>query len=321
MKRKLLSVLVLACSLVTLTACVPKEKTVIVTSYPMEYLFKVLAGERVHVERLYTGSNPQTAQVREDYEEVIKKAESIFYIDELQPYWEVYNDVIAQNTSLEKVNLADRSSLYNFNRFSTITVDGNQHVVESAYYESSVFDAIDKYDKDPFLWMDPLAMTSMARTIKDWLINNYPDESNLFEERFSDLEVQLINLQADYQKLRKNYGAYKVVTMNPSFGNWQRSFGVSVYPVTLSKYGSLPDTEQLNAIRSRIIADDVKFIAFEQGMSEEETMLYNQLKTELKLTEIPLNSLFDLTSEEISSNMDYITEMYNNLEALESMIR
>ncbi len=321
MKRKITKLLIIALSLFTLAGCVPKDKTVLVTSYPMEYLFKVLGGNRVNVERLYSGSTAQTAVIRSDYEELIKKADAVFYIDELQPYWEIYSDVLAQNTKIEKINLADRSTLYNFKRFSTINVGGKQHIVDSEYYESTVFEPIDTYDKDPFLWMDPLAMTSMARTIKDWLTSNYPDESNLFEERFNELEVQLINLQADYQKLRTNQGSYKVVTVHPSFGNWQRSFGVSVYPLILSKYGSLPTDEQFEAIRERIQADDVRYIAMEKGLTEEELIIFNQIKTELQLTEINLNSLFDLTSEDISKNMDYITEMYNNLEALESMNR
>ncbi|QIK70211.1 zinc ABC transporter substrate-binding protein [Erysipelothrix sp. HDW6C] len=322
MKRFVTSIMAVTVLLLTLTGCVPKNKNVVVTSYPVEYLVRALAGDRVNIERLDVGANPQTSTVRDDYADVLANADVVFYINELQPYWELYRDELSDSKrSIELFDLAERSSLYTFNRYTTVEVDGSKHTLESPYYDTANFKSVDTYEKDPFLWMDPGAMTSMGRSIKDWLIEKYPDDAQQFEDRFAALEVELTNLQADYQKIRSNGKEYKIVTMTPSFGNWQRSFGIAVYPVSLSKYGVLPNEAMLNDIRTRIQQDGVKFIAYEEGMSEDQIKLYNQLKTELKLQEIKLSNLYTLSDKDVEEQFDYIIKMYQNLEALESMHR
>lgn len=322
MKQKILKLLLIALLTTTLVACVPSDKKVVVTSYPVEFLVRTLAGERVQVERLYEGSVPQTAVIRSDYEKVLKDADAIFYINELQPYWEVYEkEINNEANNLEFIDLAERSVLYDFARYTTIRVDDEQHVVESSYYSPEAMANVDMYDKDPFLWMDPLAMTSMARTIKDWLVKNYPDEASIYEERYSQLEINLTHLQADYQNLRNHSGQILFATLTPSFGNWQRSFNLEVYPLSISKYGVLPNQTLLNNIRDRLSSDTVGYIALESGLSKEQLQLYNQIKVEFDLQEIKLKNLFTLTEEDVELNADYFTIMYENLETLESMVR
>lgn len=322
MKQKILKLLLIALLSTTLVACVPSDKKVVVTSYPVEFLVRTLAGERVQVERLYEGSVPQTAVIRSDYEKVLKDADAIFYINELQPYWEVYEkEINNEANNLEFIDLAERSVLYDFARYTTIRVDDEQHVVESSYYSPEAMANVDMYDKDPFLWMDPLAMTSMARTIKDWLVKNYPDEASIYEERYSQLEINLTHLQADYQNLRNHSGQILFATLTPSFGNWQRSFNLEVYPLSISKYGVLPNETLLNDIRDRLSSDTVGYIALESGLSPEQLQLYNQIKVEFDLQEIKLKNLFTLTEEDVELNADYFTIMYENLETLESMVR
>lgn len=322
MKQKILKLLLITLLTTTLVACVPNDKKVVVTSYPVEFLVRTLAGERVQVERLYEGSVPQTAVIRSDYEKVLKDADAIFYINELQPYWEVYEkEINNEANNLEFIDLAERSVLYDFARYTTIRVDDEQHVVESSYYSPEAMANVDMYDKDPFLWMDPLAMTSMARTIKDWLVKNYPDEASIYEERYSQLEINLTHLQADYQNLRNHSGQILFATVTPSFGNWQRSFNLEVYPLSISKYGVLPNETLLNDIRDRLSSDTVGYIALESGLSPEQLQLYNQIKVEFDLQEIKLKNLFTLTEEDVELNADYFTIMYENLETLESMVR
>ncbi len=152
-------------------------------------------------------------------------------------------------------------------------------------------------------------------------MSNYPDEASIFQERYSQLEIELTNLQADYQNLRNYTGRILFVSVTPSFGNWQRSFNLEVYPLTLSKYGVLPNEALLNDVRARISSDNVGYIAFEPGLSNEQIQLYNQIKVEFDLQEIKLKNLFTLTEEDAEINADYLSIMYENLETLESMVR
>ena len=107
--------------------------------------------------------------------------------------------------------------------------------------------------------------------------------------------------------------------MTASFGNWQRTYGIQVYPVILSKYGVLPNDLQLEAIKQRIVEDGVKYIVNEPNMTEDMKELYDQLVEELGLKTVELSNLSSLSVTQKSSNMDYLTIMYENLAQLEVM--
>lgn len=319
MKQKLKYLIITMMLLTSLTGCVPRVRNVLVTNYPTEYLVKTLAGNRVRVNRIDTGSSIQSGGLVEDYEKLIKDADVIFYINELQPYWELVKDDLNQ-ADLKMVDLAEFTSLYPFKRYTTIRsgLDASA-VVEGDYYKGITAEDIDMYQQDPVLWVDPKTMTSMASTIKDWLVATYPDDKSIFETNFENLKVDLVRLQADFSLLKEVDTPIQLVSMTPSFGNWQKSFDIEIHPVIISKYGVLPNERELDIIRERIINDGATHIIYEEGMDEETEALYNRIKTELELTEIKLSSLYNLSEEDAEMNVTYITKMYQNLETLEAL--
>ena len=317
--KRVFKLLLVGGLLLSLTACANKQLNVIVTNYPVEFLVNRIAGDRVHVTNISEGTIPQRATIKEDYEAILKEAEMFFYISELQPYFDMYNDDIKES-KLEFYDLAELSSLYPFKRFTTVYSGGKSALIEEPYYESEAFQYVDTYEFDPILWMDPVAMTSMASTIKDKLSEKLPDDAALFNENFESLEVELTKLQGDFQKLRDADLGVSFVSMTPSFGNWQKSFNIGVYPVTLSKYGVMPNEAMLNEVRERVMRDDVRYIVYEEGMTDDYVKLHNQLKTELNLEVITLSNLFRLTDADKTHKYDYIDKMYQNLETLEAII-
>ncbi len=317
MRHNLKKIILLLIMSFLVSACVPKVKTVLVTNYPTEYLMNELAGNRVKVVRLDNGSVPQTAKISNQYEMLIKDADVIFYINELQPYWELYKDEI-NSAKIQMIDLAERSSLYNFSRYSSVMVNQQKVTLELPYYEGITPETTDLYNKDPFLWMDPLAMNSIARTMLEWLIASYPDSKEAFQVNFDRLEVDLVRLQADFLKLNNNENTIKFATITPSFGNWQKSYGIEVFPIIMSKYGVLPNEDELNEIREILKSEGVKTIVKEDNLSEAQLELLKQVKAELELDEIELSNLYSLSSKDLESNSTYITKMYQNLQTLET---
>lgn len=315
MKKSILKLTVLLLILSVVSACVPRTRNVVVTNYPSQFLMERLAGNRVNIKRLDTGNIAQLATINEDYASIIKEADVLFYINELQPYWELYKDDITA-AKVQMIDLSERSAMYPFNRFTSVSVNDQKHYIESSYYEGLTI--ADSYSMDPFLWMDPLSTTSMARTMLDWLVSVYPDDEALFQENFDTLEIELVRLQADLQLLQNTTSPLRFVSVTPSFGNWQKSYNIGVYPLITSKYGVLPNEEELSIIRNRIMDDNVQFIAYEEGMSQDYIDLFNRIKIELDLTQIDLNNGFTLSAKDLESNNDYITKMYQNLETLEA---
>jgi zinc transport system substrate-binding protein len=167
------------------------------------------------------------------------------------------------------------------------------------------------------LWLDPITMISMAGTIKDWLIEKFPEEKNLFTSNYDVLKQELARLDADYQELWRQ--DISLVSVTPSFGNWQKAYGIQIYPLILSRYGVLPSKEQLAVIKEKIKSDGVKLIVHEPNLTEDMEALYTQIKTDLELQSIELHSLSFLSELDVTNNKNYMTIMFENLNTLEGL--
>ena len=316
MKIKLFLVSVLALFLVS--GCEEKNPSIATTVYPVQYLVERNGGDDVTVSNITENTMIQRAQIKSSFQDILKNSDALFYIGGLEPYMDLYVDDI-RDTEVDMVDLATKSAIYKFERYTSTTIDGITAGTEGPYYEGEEFANLDTYDADPMLWMDPVAMTSMASDIRDYLVQKYPQYKDIFDENYDALELDLARLEADFQAIPDGKMNISFVSMTPSFGNWQKSYGIKVYPVTLSKYGALPTSDQLAAIKKRIKSDHVRYIAIEQNLSEDMEKLQQQLIDELALIPVNLNNLSSISSEDKKASKDYLTIMYDNLKALESI--
>ena len=316
MKIKLFLVSVLALFLVS--GCEEKNPSIATTVYPVQYLVERIGGDDVTVSNITENTMIQRAQIKSSFQDILKNSDALFYIGGLEPYMDLYVDDI-RDTGVDMVDLATKSAIYKFERYTSTTIDGITAGTEGPYYEGEEFANLDTYDADPMLWMYPVAMTSMASDIRDYLVQKYPQYKDIFDENYDALELDLARLEADFQAIPDGKMNISFVSMTPSFGNWQKSYGIKVYPVTLSKYGALPTSDQLAAIKKRIKSDHVRYIAIEQNLSEDMEKLQQQLIDELALIPVNLNNLSSISSEDKKASKDYLTIMYDNLKALESI--
>ena len=316
MKIKLFLVSVLALFLVS--GCEEKNPSIATTVYPVQYLVERIGGDDVTVSNITENTMIQRAQIKSSFQDILKDSDALFYIGGLEPYMDLYVDDI-RDTGVDMVDLATKSAIYKFERYTSTTIDGITAGTEGPYYEGEEFANLDTYDADPMLWMDPVAMTSMASDIRDYLVQKYPQYKDIFDENYDALELDLARLEADFQAIPDGKMNISFVSMTPSFGNWQKSYGIKVYPITLSKYGALPTSDQLAAMKKRIKSDHVRYIAIEQNLSEDMEKLQQQLIDELALIPVNLNNLSRISSEYKKASKDYLTIMYDNLKALESI--
>ena len=310
MKIKLFLVSVLALFLVS--GCEEKNPSIATTVYPVQYLVERIGGDDVTVSNITENTMIQRAQIKSSFQDILKDSDALFYIGGLEPYMDLYVDDI-RDTGVDMVDLATKSAIYKFERYTSTTIDGITAGTEGPYYEGEEFANLDTYDADPMLWMDPVAMTSMASDIRDYLVQKYPQYKDIFDENYDALELDLARLEADFQAIPDGKMNISFVSMTPSFGNWQKSYGIKVYPITLSKYGALPTSDQLAAMKKRIKSDHVRYIAIEQNLSEDMEKLQQQLIDELALIPVNLNNLSSISSEDKKASKDYLTIMYDNL--------
>ena len=305
-----------------LTGCIETKRYIAYSVYPVGYLINRIAGDKVNTISIQTDEMVQVSNIVDNYEEILKDSTYFFHIGKLEPYLDLYSNEITE-TGVEIVDLSVLNSIYKFQRYTLVYVDGKESYVEGPYYNSELFDKIDTNDNDLMLWMDPIGMLSMANDIYQLLSTNYVEGATAFKDNYSKLESDLIGLDASYQnlstRLKKENKTIKFVSISASFGNWQKAYGFQIYPVCLSKYGALPSDEELEIIKKRIIDDEVKYIAYEPNMTEDMLNLFNQLETELGLTRVNLNNVSSLTVSQSVNNKDYLSLMYENLNVLENM--
>lgn len=316
MKKILLILSSIVLILSTLSGCKLSVLNVGVTTYPIQYLVNRIAQDKVNVIQYSVGPTITRTQIRDDYKDLLETTDVVFHFGKLEPYLAVYLTEF-QNSSAQLIDLTSNAGVYKFQRYTVTQVSDRQVTLEDTYYNSNLFNDINLYDKDPMLWLDPITMISMAGTVKDWLVEKFPEERNLFNTNYELLKEELARMDADYQELWKQDISF--VSVTPSFGNWQKAYGIQVYPLIISRFGVLPTADQLSIIKERIKADGVKLIVHEPNLSEDMEALYQSIKTELELESIELHNLAFLSEKDITDNKNYMTIMFENLNTLEGL--
>ena len=311
---------ILSFAMVLLSGCQTVSRRVACTVYPVSYLIETISGGTVTPVSVLDDVTVQKSHMRSDYASILDDADAFMHIGTLEPSLSVYGEEISE-TGIEDVDLSGLNALYDYGRY-TMNEDGS--FTKSAYYDGDVFANVDTNEKELALWMDPIMMLSMARNISSWLSSKYPENKSLYEENMQELEEDLINLDAQYEsfalKLQEENETVRFVTMSGNFGAWQNAYGFEIYPIVQSRYGVLPDEEQLNIIKARIVQDDVKYIVYEPDMSEDMIELFNTLEEQLGLIRVEMSSLSSLSRQQVKDGKDYFTIMNENLQVLEAMV-
>lgn len=312
------TIVVLCCLIASLSGCRIKFTKVCGTNYPVTYLINRIGQNYVEACNLSENELIQTASVSKTFTEDLEEADVIFTISSLEPYYSIYQEEFNKsNTKL--IDLSRTSAIYKFQRYTSTEVNNQTVVVESPYYDGTMFEKIDTYDKDVVLWMDPISMMSMAKTITQTLSDLYPENAKNFQNRYDELEIELARLDSEFQNLKTSGKKISFASVTPSFGNWQKSYGFDVYPIILSKYGAIPTDAQLNEICNRIVKDGVRYIAHEENLTEEMEKLYQTVKKRCNLKEIKLNNISSISKDALANNQNYMSLMYENLSQLEAL--
>ena len=87
----------------------------------------------------------------------------------------------------------------------------------------------------------------------------------------------------------------------------------------MSRYGVLPNEEQLDVIRTTLIEHGVKYMAIEENLPQDMVDLRLQLINELGLIPVALSNISSLSEDQQSLGKDYLSLMQENLAVLQSL--
>ncbi|TDW16137.1 ABC-type Zn uptake system ZnuABC Zn-binding protein ZnuA [Breznakia blatticola] len=311
MKKLMVCVLFLSCFM--MGGCSKNEYQIAVTSYPIKFLVERIGEPHITVESISNGETIQSASITSEYQIILNDSDALLFISGMEPYFEIYGKELRNDAK----NYLDLQGYGYFNDFARYTKNSVGTLVQEPYYEGNQFSTINTYTKDPFIWMDPLQMISAAESIRDYMISLYPHLEDDFRKNYDALEIELTNLDAHFQTLKSKEISF--VSTTASFGNWQNTYDMHVYPLCLSKFGATPTDDQLEIILQRIRDDGVRYIVHEQNLNPEMEELYQTVRDELGLISIEINNMSALTNEDREENRDYLTIMYENFKVLEGI--
>ena len=232
MKRLLRILSIIIILTILLVACQPKKIKVAYTVYPIQYLLEEIGGDKVELLAFSDNNNVMRAQLADDYKEVLKNVDTIFTIGGLEPYLDIINqEMIDYKPNI--YDLGSKGAVVQFGRYTKVIVDNVEVGVETSYYENPVFENIDTYTNDPFIWLDPIMMTSMSNEVLAYLVEQDPDNTDFYTKNFEKVKMNLAFLDAKYAEV-KSKSNIRMASMIPAFGAYANNYGLSVSPIMLS---------------------------------------------------------------------------------------
>ena len=283
--KKISSILILLCLVMSLAGCIKRDSmediTIYTTNYPTEYITKRLYGEYSTVKSIYPdGININNYKLTDK---------------QIQDY--------------------SNSDLFIFNGLSN-----EKNYVDKMRKDNKDLKIIDttlsmEYTNGPEeLWLDPSNFLMMAQNIKTGFgeyIDSYYLNSKI-EENYEELKIEASNLDAKIKEVISN-GNSKTIVASSNLFKYLEKYGLTVYSLD-------EDNSDVNAVyrnvKSMINNGEIKYIYIIANEEVNDTV--QKLTSETNVQTQDWNTLSNLTEVQRTENEDYFTIMNSNLELLKN---
>jgi len=314
--KRIIMVIATILIVITLSACNKSlcegENCIYVTVYPMQYLVEQIAGDYVDVARV-PGSNVHSDSIDWSAKEIIdmKNADILFYInggvDTYIPEKEVS---VFKDSNVKLVDISD-TVVYNEVCFSHEHDHSDDEVEELLVCDEN------SLSEDPHFWLDPVRMLQAAEVVKDELILEFPENESVFIDNYEFLKLKLERLDADYQVMADE-ATKPIITTVMLFTYWNVRYDIEILPITTSLHSTESSASDIIYFAEEAVIHESHFVLFEKNTNSPsgDGVLDELLKLDETASAAYLHGLGNLTTEELDSESNYLTLMYENLEVL-----
>ena len=171
---------------------------------------------------------------------------------------------------------------------------------------------------DPHIWLDPNLVKSYSKTIFEKLVSLDPQNTDIYTNNFNEFNSKLELLNSDINTNLTNCNLNDFIAFHDAFGYFAKRYGLIQHSIS----GPSPEGD----INPQKIADAIK-LAKQLGVniifSEDnvEPRLSNTIANEIGGKVMILSPIEMITQEEQTSNKDYFSKMYDNLDNLKIALR
>lgn len=166
---------------------------------------------------------------------------------------------------------------------------------------------------DPHAWLSPQNAKKMADNIKNALIVVDGAHKADYEANYSKLAARFDQLDASYRDALGKLAKKDIVVSHQAFAYLCRDYGLNQRAIMGLSPDAEPTAQDMKEINSFIKANNVKYIFFEELVSDK---LAKTLAKDAKVETLVLNPLEGLTDEQMKAGQDYFTVMEGNLQNL-----
>lgn len=269
------------------------ELTVYTSIYPIKYAVERIGGETVQAESVYPpGVDAHSYEPSTKKMTSIAKSDAFFY---LGAGMEAFAETTANALHSENVKLIE---LGKHEKLFT-TNDGQA-----------------ANDPNPHIWLDPLRMLDMAEYIKNELIEQNPNENDLYQENFAALKKDLLALDNRFKETLDTKTNKKILVSHAAYDYWEERYGIEQIAIRGITSNDEPSQKELTSIMKQAKANHLDYILLEQNSSDRiAEIMRDQLEAKVE----HIHNLEVLTDNDIDHHEDYLSLMKHNLNVLDKV--
>jgi zinc transport system substrate-binding protein len=284
-----------------------KEKIKVVASfYPFYEIAKEIGGNNTLVISVIPmGVEPHDWEITPQQIPDITEADMI-----------IYNE-IGFDSWLGKKEEFRNSFLVDISKNLQLIKLGKQQESENVRHDGQIYDQTSRYD--PHIWLDPILVKNISKTISNALIKLDPDNTDSYLQNTENFNQQLDTLDSLIKKSLANCELKDFVTFHDSFHYFANRYGLTQHAV----HGLSPEGEILpqQIIKTISLAKD---LGIDTIYSEElkDPRLSQTLASEIPNGKVLLLSPIEgIESQEQKKDIDFIDKMEMNLKNLKQGLK
>lgn len=277
------------------------EKIKVITSfYPLYDFAQKVGGDKVEVENIIEGGEAHGYEP--SAKDIIRIQESDVFIINGAGFegWVPKTLNSVKNDKLKVVDTSEGIELHDAHDH-----EGHDHDHEGHDHDHGDF--------DPHIWMNPMNAYQQMKNIKDAFVAVDPENKTYYEDNFKHYGAQFETLNNDFKTQLSNVPNKEVVVDHTAYGYMLEPYGIEQVAIAGSLLSSEPTAKQVDESIQYIKNQQIKTIYMESLSNDK---LLNTISKETGVKILKLNTLENLSKQDLDAGNDYFKVMNENLESL-----
>ena len=270
--------------------------TVVAAFYPLQFVAQRVAGDHAEVTSLtQPGAEPHDLELTPRQVANLTTASLVIYQKGFQP---AVDEAVVQSGNSE---LIDTSTVVPLRPLSTIEDD----------HDHGPGAEPDGPEIDPHVWLDPMSVSMVARTVQERLTTLDPDHAAEYSRNTDALHKQLVSLDRSFRAGLRHCIRTEFMTTHAAFGYLAARYHLTQIAISGLSPDSEPSPARIAEVQREARDHQLSTIFYETLVSP---AVAQAIADDLGLATDVLDPVEGITSH--SRGQDYLSVMYANLSAL-----